>query len=216
MKRRLKRKRRTKPENPTKYVKKTKPKPKSPLLSTIPITYDDDFNPHDFEMTEEITKLLTKYEEMCFQNPRRAIRELRRVAKQFPKVPQFKNYIVSAFKIAGDDEKSYDYNDKVLQLHPNYLFGLTSKTIQLWENGELDKIPDLLGGEPISILRTFPERELFYVMEVFNYYKVLIYYWTAVGDKKRAKEAFELLGEIQPGHEDLFRLKLEMLKGGIS
>lgn len=200
MKRRFSRKRRLAQKQKKQSLKKIQTK-------DFQITYDDEFNPYDFEIAEEINNLLAKYESICLNHPRKAVIKLRAMIKTFPHIPQFKNYLVTALKLSGRMKEAYQVNDHLLEEHPDYLFAITNKVIQYLETTELDKIPALLGGEPISLTRTFPKRKLFYVMEVFNYYKVLLYYWTTIGEVEKAEEAFTFLEDIQPGDAELIGLQ---------
>ena len=191
----------------------SKPQKKA-LIPDIDITFDKSFNPYDFEVTEEIDELIRQYEHITVIHPRKAVRELRKIVKTLPHILPLRNYLVSGLKMSGRVIEAYELNNELLEEYPHYLYAVTTKVLEYLDSDNLDKIPSFLGGEPLSIQKTFPYRKQFYVMEVFNYYKVLLYYWATIGEVDMAEQAYLYLEQIQEGHPDLINLRLQVGEAG--
>ncbi|MEO1259861.1 MAG: hypothetical protein AAFZ15_13800 [Bacteroidota bacterium] len=189
-------------------------------LFSIEITDDDDFNPHGFEITDEIADAVNKYREVCNDNPKQAVKELPDVIKQLPQVPQLRNHLFVALKRLGRYEEAYVVNDNAMRDFPDYIYATMNKAIQHWEKDELDEVEKVLGGMPLTINRSFPKRKVFHVSEVFAYESFMVRFWLSKDSLEGAESHFHLLKELAPNHPMLPELKrqIEMhsLKGMFS
>jgi tetratricopeptide (TPR) repeat protein len=181
--------------------------PAGPYAFSIKITFDDDFHPYGFEVTDEIYDAVETYLRLCKENPTKAARELPAVIERHPQVPQLRNYLVTSLKLLGRLEEAYAVNDQALRDHPEYIYAVTNKAIQYWEKKEYDEVERFLGGQPLSINRTFPKRKIFHVSEVFAYYTFMIRLEVSKGNPDIAESFYNLLYELDPDHPELPDLK---------
>jgi len=174
---------------------------------SIEITYDDDFHPHDFEITEEIAEAVNTYRVRCNENPKRAAAELPAIIARMPQVPQLRNHLFVALRRLGKHDEAFAINDQALKDHPDYIFAVMNKAAQYWEKNELDEVEKVLGGMPLIINRTFPKRKVFHIGEVFSYYGFLVRFWLSKGDFEAAEAFYDLLKELDPEHPLLSELE---------
>jgi len=150
--------------------------------------------PH--ELMDQMEKLHRRAEKGGLKN----IEYLKRKIKQYPRVPQLKNFLSVAWMKTGNEEKSYEVNDWILKEHPGYLFGLVNKANEHYMKGEYDKMPELL-GQAMELKSLYPHREVFHSAEVIYFYFTTIMYYTAVGDTDAAELRVKMLRDIAPDHE---------------
>jgi len=148
------------------------------------------------ELMDQMEKLQGRAEKGGLKN----IEYIKRKIKQYPRVPQLKNFLSVAWMNTGNEEKSYEVNDWILEEHPNYLFGLVNRANEYYVKGEYDKMPELL-GKAMELKSLYPNREVFHSAEVIYFYFTTIMYLTAVGDTDAAKVRLNMLREVAPDHE---------------
>ncbi len=176
-------------------------------LFNFEITFDDDFNPHGFEINDEIADAVNTYREHCNENPAKAAKDLPAIIERFPQVPQLRNHLFVALRRLRRHEEAWAINDRALKDHPGYIYAVINKAVQFWEKDELDEVEKLFGGNPLTINLAFPKREKFHAAEVFAYYAFLIRFWTTKGNQVAAESHYEFLEELGPGHPQLPELK---------
>lgn len=148
------------------------------------------------ELMDQMEKLHRRAEKGGLKN----IEYLNRKIKQYPRVPQLKNFLSVAWMRTGNEEKSYEVNDWILKEHPGYLFGLVNKANEYYIKGEYNRMPEVL-GQAMELKSLYPNREVFHSSEVMYFYYTAIMYYTAVGDMDAAKMRLNLLQEVAPDHE---------------
>lgn len=193
-------KRKTGPEKPLKG--------QQPLyVANINITDDDDFLPYDFEQTEEIADAVNTYVVLCNTNPQKAVKELPAVIERMPQVPLLRNHLFVALRRLGRHDEAFAVNDQTLNDHPDYLYAVLNKALQHWEKNELDEVEKVLGGLPLMINRTFPQREVFHISEIFAYYGFLVRFWMSKDNLEAAQSFYNILEQLDPDHPQLPELK---------
>jgi tetratricopeptide (TPR) repeat protein len=139
--------------------------------------------------------------------PKKTAKELPAIIERMPQVPLLRNHLFVALRRLGKHNEAFAVNDQALKDHPDYIYAVMNKAVQHWENGELDEVEKVLGGMPLVINRTFPERKVFHIMEVLTYYGFLVRFWVTKGNHKSAESYYNLLEELEPGHPQLPELK---------
>ena len=183
--------------------KKPAKAPEVLLLFNFEITDDDDFNPYDFEITEEIATAVNTYLEMCQENPQKAVDKLPAVIARFPKVPLLHNHLFAALRKLGKHAEAFAANDQALQAHPDYVYARLNKAAQYFEKKELDEVERVLGGMPLTIAHTFPNRKIFHISEVFTYFGFLIRFWVEKDNQVAAEAHLHFLEDLEPDHPSL-------------
>lgn len=148
---------------------------------------------------------------LCFNRPRKAIKRLEPLIKKYPNVPSLKNFLYVAFKGVKLNEKAEAILDRTLKEHPDYIFGITSKILDLIEEEDLLKHRHLLGSPPRITTITGPRT--IHISEFCNYQLAVGHYAALTGDEAEAMERLQSLIDI--GAEDKYTKNLAK-KIGIS
>ena len=166
------------------------------------ITTDPSFQNEHYGITPELSKRMDVLIMECQENSSpKLIDKLHQLILKHPGVPQLKNYLATAFQMQGNRAKAIEVTEWTLKEHPDYLFGKITSANVCIENGEFDKVPDLL-GKNLELQNLFPDRDLFHLGEVTNYFKIVIRYLAAMENITLAENRLSLLKEIAPGHPD--------------
>lgn len=186
------------------------------MNATYKITEDPDYQNERYGITPALQR---KIESLApeVQNERntKAIDKIIRLIDEFPGVPMLKNYLSVAYYVRGNTQKAAEINASILAEHPDYLFARLNKANFCIEQDEFDKVPELL-GPALEISHLYPERKVFHIGEIVNFYKVVIRYYAAIEElelaEKRLEELKDLASdceEIEEAEEYLFKLRLK-------
>ncbi len=145
---------------------------------------------------------MAKIHRKAIKGGQKNIDYLIRKIKEYPNVPQLKNYLSVALMNTGHEEKAYEVNDRILEEHPDYLFGIMNKAREYRDKGDYHKMPEVLGKQ-MELKALCPNRQLFHVSEVVAFYFETIRYYTAVGDIESAQSRLDMLRDIAPDHDDV-------------
>ncbi len=174
------------------------------LVTSEPINNADGFN-----MTDEISDLIDELYEGVLSKKKNVVHKLKKAITRYPHVPQFKNYLVVYYRFAGIDTNAWSVNRKLLEKHPDYLFGKSNLAREYLEKDDLELIPDVL-GEDLDLKALYPEREVFHVSEVRDYYSVVIDYLCAIGDLATAEEKLKIMQAVDKKGDLTQRAELEI------
>jgi hypothetical protein len=122
--------------------------------------------------------------------------------KEYPGLPQFKNRLTSYYMLTGNRKKAKEINLLTLQQHPDYLFGKISMALEYYFENNFDEMLLLLGSQ-LELDALYPERKIFHVSEVMNYYKMVALYLNAVNRTPEAWDVIERMETACPGHPDI-------------
>lgn len=111
-----------------------------------------------------------------------------------------KNYLSVAYHVRGNTQKAAEINASMLAEHPDYLFARLNKANFYIEHAEFNKVPELL-GTALEISQLYPEREVFHIGEIINFYKVIIRYYAAIENLELAEKKLEELKNLTPDSE---------------
>ncbi len=165
------------------------------------ISTDPDFLAKILEVPPELRDQMRQLNRKAEKGGLKNIEYLNRKIKQYPNVAQLKNYLSIAWGNSGNEEKSIEVNDWIMQEHPGYIFAFVLKAIEYYTREEYEKMPEVL-GEAMEIKELYPDREMFHMAEVVSFYKTAIMYFTAVGDLEAAESRLDILQDIAPDDED--------------
>jgi tetratricopeptide (TPR) repeat protein len=164
------------------------------------ITTDNAFQNKRYGITPDLERQLESLGKACqTARNRKIIDKLIQLIEKYPNVPMLKNYLSVAYNVLGDIGKAYEVNHWTLKEHPDYLFARLNLVHEYLNNGETEKIPELLGSS-LEIKMLYPDREIFHVAEVTSYYLAVIRYCSMTGDLELAENRLEILEEIAPDH----------------
>ncbi len=162
------------------------------------ITTDINFQDEKFGITPALhTQFNSIFRECQDKKDKRIIGKLTKLILQYPKTPQLKNYLSVAYSIRHNNEKAFEVNRWLVTEHPDYLFGKLNLANQYLEEKQFAKVVEVL-GEEMEIQSLYPERDVFHLNELINFYKTTIRYFIAIDDLEKAEDRLEFLNLIAP------------------
>lgn len=166
-------------------------------ISEYSITSDTSWLDNKYKITPEIQHILEDIYPDVIKGKEKTIKKLKRYCKKYPHIPHFKNYLSGAYENAGNLEKASDVNHQIIREHPDYLFGKLNYASMLLEEGNPDKVPEIL-GEEMDLKALYPGRETFHFREVLGFLKVCVRYYLAMDNLNNANACLEIMQEIGP------------------
>ncbi len=171
-------------------------------ISGYHFTTDPTFQNKKYGVSPELEKQFEQlYYETKDKKNKKIIDKLTQLIIKYPKVPILKNYLSLAYHFQGKHEKAVEVTNWILAEHPDYLFGKLNQANIHIENGEFDKVPEIL-GESIELKDLYPDRDLFHFAEVTGFLKVAVRYFSAIDELELAENRHEILRDIAPDHPD--------------
>ena len=171
-------------------------------VSGYNITTNPQFQNKRYGITHQLDKQLGKLAVECQnKNNKKIIDQLTQLIIQYPTVPMLKNFLSVAYNAQGNFEKAVEVNNWLLAEHPDYLFAKINQANDFINNGEFEKVPEIL-GEAMEIRQLYPERDLFHISEVTIFYRLAIRYYAVINNLELAENRMKILREIAPHHPD--------------
>lgn len=167
------------------------------------------------DMPDELKYELEKvYNEI--QNPKRStISKLQKLIKKYPRNPQLKNYLATAYKEMGNLDMAMKTNDQLLKTNPKYFFGLVNKAFYYEENEEYVKMEELMGkGFDLKFL--YPEREVFHISEFMIMQSLAVSFYTGTEDFEQAELRLNLMKEVERESDYVRRSENVLLNGRLN
>jgi tetratricopeptide (TPR) repeat protein len=169
---------------------------------TYKITSDNDLLYERYGITRELSGQFEDLHARALnRNDNTIIDRLTNLVIKFPNSPQLKNFLSVAYNIRGNRQKAREINDRTLTEHPDYLFGKLNLAISFMDKKEYEKVPEIL-GEMLEINNLYPDRDEFHIGEVSAFYKMAVYYFTAIKNLELAENRFQILVDFDPNHPD--------------
>lgn len=145
----------------------------------------------------ELVRLLPVYNELANEGRKSSVNTLLRAIEKFPQSPQLKNYLHDLYTLLGDTQKAYEINHKIVDQHPDYVFGTINLAFEFFNKDEFDKIYELL-GEEMDLTFLFPQHDIFHITEVTAFLSITVLYFSAINDFEQAEKRFNILSKIDP------------------
>lgn len=170
---------------------------------TYKITEDPDYQNERFGITPALQrKLESLAAEVQDKRNTKAIDKITRLIDEFPSVPILLNYLSVAYNVRGNHQKATELNESLLAEHPDYLFARLNKANFYIEHDEFDKVPELL-GPALELGQLYPDRKVFHIGEIINFYTVIIRYYAAIENLELAEKKLEELKYLAPDYEEV-------------
>ncbi len=170
-------------------------------MSGYKISTNPDFMDKQNHLTTPLKWELDKLHPLIKKGNTSIIRKLIHLIERYPKNPQLKNYLSVAYGSMGNEAKAVEVNNWILKEHPDYLFGLLNKAYQLIVDNKPEGVPDIL-GQNMELKSLYPHRDEFHLAEVTGFYKLTVFYYTALNDFEQAETRLEILSSVAPDHPD--------------
>ena len=139
---------------------------------------------------------------MARKQPRKAIPILEKAMQEHPEIPAIKNYLHIAYAMAGQSTKARAILDKTLKEHPKYVFGITTKLLNIQDEKEIERNIHLLGN-PRDIRELEGYDNPIHISAFKNYQTAAAYCEMMLGEDRTAVERFETLMELDVEKEFL-------------
>ncbi len=160
-------------------------------------------DPHHLEKENQIPPELEWKMEKLFTKAQKGgesnINYIKKAIEKYPNTPHLKNYLAVAYMNSEMEEESYKVNDRLVQEHPQYLYGILNKASEYLNKGEHEKMPGLM-GDNMELKDLYPEREIFHVTEMISFLETAIHYFIADKNFEATKSRVKLLKELDSEH----------------
>jgi hypothetical protein len=143
------------------------------------LTSDPAFLNNKYQIGTELQNQFETLHNQALKGGNRIIQKLLNLIEKYPHVPLLKNYLSIAYTNSGKVKKGMQVNYWIRKEHPEYLFGLMNEAAILYEKGEYDKIPEILGSS-LELKDLYPERDVFHISEFACFYRFVIQYFLVV------------------------------------
>ena len=163
------------------------------------VSFEPTFNFYGFDLTDEVLKVIQEGQNLARTEPRKAIDRLPSLILQYPQVSILKQHLALAYQSLGEGEQARFWNTKLVQEHPNYLFGRLSLAADYLEKLNFQKVEDIL-GKHLELFILYPERKIFHVTEVLAFQRIAALYFIFSGDIQTAEKRLEVMSSLAPKH----------------
>lgn len=155
---------------------------------------------YDSIATDEEAELLNAIYPAVVAGNQKAIKPLLAFTRRSPHVPQAQNHLFTLYMMGGKRRKAMSVLRELRKTHPDYLFGLTNEANLLVQDKKDTAAARRLMGESLLLQDLYPERKVFHLSEVVNYYQSCILLLLEEGNIEAAKERHGILLAIDPEH----------------
>ena len=130
------------------------------------------------------------------ENPKaKTIDKIQKLIKQYPRNIQLRNYLSSTYALLGNTEKARAVNDSILKKHPDYLFAKINKASQYAEDGQFEKMKELL-GKGFDLKQLYPDRDTFHVSEFMSMQNMAVKYFANTDDFEQAEKRLAIMRDV--------------------
>jgi tetratricopeptide (TPR) repeat protein len=178
------------------------------LLLNYEIT-SEPMNEPGVESPPELEAEKAELYEMMTAAPHEAIPRLERLIEQYPAIPSLKNWLMVAYQQAGRRADSDAMSERAWREHPDYLFGRIARAYDYLNRGELDKVPEVLGGLDLKLI--YPHRNVFHVSEAISLWALLAHWCYRRGEDDEALDHLERMVDLDPEHALTERTELLLM-----
>ncbi len=162
---------------------------------TYNITNDSTLFNKKYGITPQIDKAIQIAHKQALSGNLSNEKKIQDLIAKYPHIPHFKNYLSVLYEKSGKRVKANDITNKIINEHPDYLFGKINLAGKHLAVGNLDKIPEILGNE-LKLDALCPERDTFHISEVLSFYNVVARYYLKKEDIEGIKDCSDFLEEV--------------------
>ncbi len=174
------------------------------------ISYEPFQSDDGYVVPDELKKRLPEIHELALKGRKSSVPKFEKLIKRFPNVPQLKNYLHVLLLKMGETKKAEEYNQKIYEEFPNYLFAKLNMAASYMYNEMYEKVPEIL-GEELELQALYPERKLFHVSEIASFFEIVIRYFAGIGEIEEAEKRFEILIDLYPDYPNVENIEQLLL-----
>ena len=189
--------------------------PENLKLSTIAITghlHETD-NPYR-NIPQDIQEKLHDLHKLADKGHVQGIKKLERLVERYPRVPILFNFLSIAYLNHGNTQKFNQLNELMLKRFPDYTISRINQANQHIINGEFDEAEALLGYN-MELSEFLPNRQIFHISEVCQYYETTIRYFIHKREFENVDNRLKMLKDISKQFDDYHKEKIKKLEAMI-
>lgn len=137
-------------------------------------------------------------EDLAFESqksPSRAIPTLKKAIQEYPKIAALKNYLYIAYMKTNQTKKADEVLAQTLKEHPNYVFGVSNKLLNIKNKGDIEAYEYLL-GKPKDVRELEGYDKPIHISAFKNYQHAAAHYEILTGKDSEAVARLETLIEV--------------------
>ncbi|HSG43359.1 MAG TPA: hypothetical protein VLA72_09420 [Anaerolineales bacterium] len=146
-------------------------------------------------LPEAVKKRLENLYQVAQRQPQKAIPELIKLQKKYPRVPQIYNFLAVAYSYAGEKEKADQITQENIRQNPNYLFARINQAQILLAKEAYDQIPEVFEHQ-YDLQMLYPKRSKFHISEVANFMGIMGLYFVRINQRETAEKYNAILQDI--------------------
>ncbi len=173
-----------------------------PLLP-FKIATDPAFMADLYKLPPELQRQMQNLEKEATKGRVSFIPKFQKLVKKYPTIPKVKNLLSALYSSAGWEKKAIELNEQIVAEHPDYLFGQLNQANIYYQNGEPERMTEIL-GETLELQALYPQRDTFYIGEVLAFLRTSIFYLGSTGRLEEAQERLNLMEELMPDSADTY------------
>ena len=144
---------------------------------------------------EEVERLY----DQVHHDPARAIAALEPLIRQNPDSRTLRNWLSTAYAIAGDFEAADRVTRELYERFPDYLFARIGMADICMRRGETERVPAIFDNK-FDLKLLYPHRSVFHISEYLGFSSVMIQYYLRIGERDAAEVLHEIMCEMAPDH----------------
>ena len=153
-------------------------------------------NKPDLSKNEGLNDELEELYYLSRTHPKKSIPRLEKLKKLYPNIPLIKNLLLAAYSLSGKNEKSSKILAETLEKHPKYVFGISTKILNINDKEELKKHEHLL-GTPKDVREFEGYDKPVHISAFKNYQFALIHFDLIMGNEEAAIQKLDTLIDLQ-------------------
>ncbi|GAB4252103.1 MAG: hypothetical protein Kow0027_16570 [Saprospiraceae bacterium] len=180
-------------------------------LFNYTITDDPDELDNGENYSPEIEYLLRNAYRKLKEGKIRKAGYLKKLVEKYPHIPAFQNYLVVYYMQKGLVEEAYQVNHRIIEEHPDYLFGKINLAGEYLNKGKPEEVPKIL-GQALDLKDLYPERKVFHVSEFRALFGVAVNYFLATDNFEAIEGRMDMAEKVLGKDDELLRnLKWQIL-----
>jgi tetratricopeptide (TPR) repeat protein len=152
---------------------------------------------------------------LALDHPQRAIPLLKKRIKLHPDCKPLWNYLYISYQSVGQRRQASAILSEIAQRHPNYLFGRITLANNALSEDRLEQAIAHLGTD-LDMRSMYPERDVFHVSEIHNFYFVVARIYARRGESQMAIAIQQALDTIDYSDEHHELLENEIMLGAMA
>jgi tetratricopeptide (TPR) repeat protein len=140
---------------------------------------------------------IVRFHGLVQTDPRQAVAELPQWIKRYPNVPQFYNYLATAYSQVGAFAEVEQTVLENLRRNPDYLFARLNYAELCLGRGDYAAVAETLENK-FDLKMLYPNRNRFHISEVVGFMNIVGRYWVGIGQRANAEKYYDLLHKIAP------------------